>query len=183
MQAPFIDGNLLVWRQSDRPGVLTRLHADNLATRRSATLPEALRAVSGTDEVTADGTRTAYLSPRLTELYYSPAPADRARLMLRLPVGTEFSALSMGRGTLAWTTTTATFVASTVTGRYAQVTPEYGLAVTGSGQTVLVADQPTARSPYPVLPLHAVRAIPVPDGPVSHTQGTGRIARPCGRPG
>ncbi len=158
VQAPFFDGGLVVWPRSDRPGALTTLHAYSLATHRPAPLPEALRAVAGTDEVATDGTRTAYLNTSLTGLYYSPAPDERARLMLRLPTGTEFSALSMGRRTLAWTTTSATFVASTATGRYVQVTPAYGLAVTGPGPAVLIADAPSARSSHPSLPLHVLTA-------------------------
>ncbi len=175
VQAPFFDGRLLVWPQSGRPGALTTLHAYSLARHWPASLPEALRAVTGTDEVVTDGTRTAYLNPSLTGLYYSPAPGERARLMLRLPAGTEFSALSMGQGTLAWTTTSATFVASTATGRYVQVTPAYGLAVAGPGPAVLVADAPTARSAHPSLPLHVLLA-------ASRSRGTGRTVRPCDRP-
>jgi len=119
-------------------------------------LPAVLRPVTGTDFVTTDGTRTAYLSPSLNTLYYSADPRDVARVLLRLPAGTEFSALAMGKGVLAWTTTKATFVASTATGRAVQVTPAYGLAVTGAGSTVLVSDAPTGRSPHPSLPLHVL---------------------------
>ena len=142
---------------SDRPGALPRLHAYSLRVGRSTPgLPAVLRPVTGTDFVTTDGTRTAYLSPGLNNLYYSPDPRDVARVVLRLSAGTEFSALAMGNGVLAWTTTKATFVASTDTGRAVQVTPAYGLAVTGAGSTVLVADAPAGRSPHPSLPLHVV---------------------------
>lgn len=156
LQAPLFDGGLLVWPQSDRPGAQTTLHAYSLAAGKPAPLPVALRAVTGTDDVVADGSRTAYLNPALTGLYYSPAPGQRARLMLRLPAGTEFAQLSMGQGLLAWTTTKATYLASTTTGRYAQVTPAYGLAVTGQGPSALVADAPASGSPHPSLPLHAL---------------------------
>ncbi len=158
-QAPFFDGDLLVWPESDRPGALTRLHAYSLARGRSAAgLPAALRPVTGTHFVVTDGTRTAYLSPGLNELYYSPDPDEVAHAVLRLAAGTEFSALAMGKGVLAWTTTKATFVASTATGRAVQVTPAYGLAVTGAGTAVLVSDAPTGRSAHPSLPLHVVQA-------------------------
>jgi hypothetical protein len=156
-QAPFFDGDLLVWPESDRPGALTTLHAYGLEGGRSAAgLPAVLRPVAGTDFVVTDGTRTAYLNPGLNELYYSPDPGQVAHVVLTLLAGTEFSALAMGKGVLAWTTTKATFVASTATGRAVQVTPAYGLAATGQGSTVLVSDAPTARSAHPSLPLHVV---------------------------
>ncbi len=173
-QAPFFDGGLVVWPESDRPGQLTRLHAYSLAGGRStAGLPAVLRPIAGTDLVTTDGTRTAYLSPGLNNLYYSPNPGDVARVVLRLSAGTEFSALEMGKGVLAWTTTKATFVASTVTGRAVQVTPAYGLAVTGPGGAVLVSDAPTGRSAHPSLPLHVI---------ASRNLGTGRTVPRCDRP-
>jgi hypothetical protein len=172
-QAPFFDGELLVWPESDRPGALTTLHAYNVAHSRVAALPAVLRPVAGTGFVVTDGTRTAYLSSGLNELYYSPAPGQLAHVVLRLSAGTEFSALAMGQGVLAWTTTQATFVGSTATGRAVQVTPAYGLAVTGSGSTVLVADAPTSRSAHPSLPLHVMQA---------RSLGTGRRVLRCDRP-
>jgi hypothetical protein len=178
-QAPFFDGDLVVWPESDRPGALTRLHAYSLTEGRStAGLPAVLRPVTGTDIVTTDGTRTAYLSPGLNTLYYSAEPGDVARVVLRLSAGTEFSALAMGKGVLAWTTTKATYVASTATGRAVQVTPAYGLAVTGAGSTVLVSDAPAGRSAHPSLPLHVLAA----DSITGRSLGTGRTAPRCDRP-
>ena len=72
-QPPFFDGDLVVWPESDTPGSQTTLRAYSLATGRLAALPAALRGVRGTDFVVTDGTRTAYLSPSLTGLYYSAA--------------------------------------------------------------------------------------------------------------
>jgi hypothetical protein len=158
LQAPFFDAGLLVWPQSARPGTLTTLRAYSLRTGTLVPLPPALRPIAGTDVVATDGTRTAYLNPALTGLYYSANRDRRARLVLRLPAGDEFTALAMGPGALAWTTTAATFVASTRTGRYTQVTPAYGFAVTGRGPAVLVADAPTAKGPHPSLALHVVDA-------------------------
>jgi hypothetical protein len=117
-----------------------------------------LRAVSGTDFVVSDGTRTAYLNPALTELYYSPAARQAAAMVAKLPLGQEFSALSLGPGILAWTTTKATYLASTSTGRYRQITPAYGFAVTGTGPTVLVAGPPVSQGPHPSLPLQVISA-------------------------
>jgi hypothetical protein len=155
-QPPFFYRNLLVWPESDRPGAQTTLHATSLATDRPAGLPAALRAVHGTDVVATDGTRTAYLSPDLTSLYYSPAPDQRARVVLQLPAGGYFAGLALGPGSLAWTTTAATYLASTGTGAYAKVTARYGDAI-GSGPGVMISDPPTEKVTHPVLPLHAVR--------------------------
>jgi len=158
VQAPFFDGNLVVWPASTRPGALTSLHAHGVTSGRPATLPVVLRRVRGTDFVVTDGTRTAYLDPSLTRLYYSPAPGQDAFVVLRLRAGDEFSNLGMALGALAWTTTRATYLASTTTGGYLQVTRAYGFAVTGAGPAVLVSDAPATRSAHPALALHVVDA-------------------------
>jgi hypothetical protein len=155
-QPPFFDRNLLVWPESDQPGAQTTLHALSLGTGRPAMLPAALRAVHGTAFVVTDGTRTAYLSPALTALYYSPAPARQARLVLRLPPGVDFADLAIAPGSLAWATTRATYLGSTTTGGYARVTPQYGDA-TGSGPGMLISDAPAVKTAHPILPLHVVR--------------------------
>jgi hypothetical protein len=170
-QPPFFDRSLVVWPESDRPGAQTSLHAYSLVTGRAAELPPALRAVHGTEFVVTDGTTTEYFSPDLTALYYSSAPGQRARIVLRLPIGVEFADLAMGTGWVAWTTTAATYLASTVTGTYTQVTPEYGIA-TGSGPYVMISDAASGKAAggraasgkaasgkaaSPILPMHIVR--------------------------
>jgi hypothetical protein len=154
-QPPFFDGSLVVWPESDRPGAQTTLHAFSLAAMKPAALPAVLRAVHGTEFVATDGTRTAYLNPDMTSLFYSPAQGLPAREVLRLPPGAYFSALAMSSGTLAWTTTAATYVASTQTGGYVQVTPEYGDA-TGSDSAVMISDPSAEKVAHPVLPLHVI---------------------------
>jgi hypothetical protein len=154
-QPPFFDGNLVVWPESDAPGTQTTLRAYSLSTGRLTQLPVALRAVHGTDSVVTDGTRTAYLSPDMTRLYYSPAQDQPARPALRLPLGLQFSGLAMAPGLLAWTTSAATYLASTRTGAFVRVTPRFGYA-TGSGSVVLVTDAPGQKQAHPALPLHVI---------------------------
>ena len=154
-QPPFFDGGLVVWPESDQPGAPTRLHAFSLAARRLAALPAVLRAVRGTEFVVTDGIRTAYISPGLTALYYSPAQDQQAHVVLRLTAGADFADLAIAPGLLAWTTTRATYLASTRTGGYTQVTPEYGDA-TGSGPGLMISDAPGEKAAHPVLPLHVI---------------------------
>jgi hypothetical protein len=155
VQAPFFDGGLVVWPESDAPGSETTLHAYSIAARGPARLPAVLAAVRGTDFVVTDGVRTAYLSPDFTALYYSPAQDEPARLAVRLPVGAYFTDLAFAPGSLAWTTTAATYLASTKTGAYVRVTPRYGYA-TGSASVVLISDAPSGKSAHPPLPTHVV---------------------------
>ena len=112
----------------------------------------------GTDFIVTDGTRTAYFDPSLTRLFFSPSPGRAASVALALPAGEEFGGLGMARGALAWTTTRATYLASTATGGYVRVTPAYGFAVTGAGPAVLVSDAPATRSSHPALALHVLDA-------------------------
>lgn len=155
VQPPLFDGNLVVWPESDRPGSQTTLRAYSLTARRPVPLPAALRAVHGTEFVVTDGTRTAYLSPDLTRLYYSSRQDRPARLALVLPAGVDFAGLAMAPGALAWTTSQATYLASTTTGAFTKVTRRYGYA-TGSGSVVLVTDAPSQKAVHPALPLHVV---------------------------
>jgi hypothetical protein len=180
LQAPFFDGSLLAWPASGRPGAETSLHAYSLSADAPVPLPVVLRAVRGTDFVVADGMRTAYLNPALTELYYSPNPGEPAHVMLRLSAGTEFSGLGLGATSLTWTTTEATYAASTVTGGYVQVTPAYGFAVPGAGPAILVSDSPADKSGRPVLPLREV-TLRAAFRHRPRTQDRGRRARRCAR--
>ena len=117
-----------------------------------------LRPVRGTDFVATDGTRTAYLDPGLKRLYYSPAPGQAASVVLRARAGISFSNIGMARGAVAWTTTRATYLASTATGGYVQVTPAFGFAVTDTGPDVLVSDAPARKAAHPRLALHVLDA-------------------------
>jgi hypothetical protein len=166
-QPPFFAGGLLVWPASDRPGAQTTLHAVSLRSGRAATLPAALRAVHGTEFVATDGTRTAYFSSGLTALYYSPAQDQRARVVLRLTAGADFAGLAIAPGSLAWTTTKATYLASTRTGEFTQVTPQYGDA-TGAGQDLIVSDAPGEKAAHPILPMHVIRPASLRWRPCSH---------------
>jgi len=157
LQAPFFDGSLLVWPESGRPGAPARLRAYDPAAGRPARLPPVLRPVRGTDQVAVVGHGIAFVGADLSRLYYSPDPARRARVVLALPPGQAFTNLG-GGGALAWTTTRATYVADPATGRYAQVTPGYGFAVTGQGRSVLVVDPPAVKAIHPVLGMHVVNA-------------------------
>jgi hypothetical protein len=154
-EPPFFDGGLLVWPQSDTPGSQTSLHAYSLTSRAAATLPPVLAAAHGTDFVVTDGTRTAYLSPDFTRLYYSPRQDVPARQAVRLPPGTDFTDLALAPGVLAWTTSAATYLASTTTGTFLQVTPEYGYA-TGSGSVLLITDAPSGKAAHAALPTYVV---------------------------
>ena len=158
VQAPFFDGGLLVWPASARPGALTMLHAYATGIGGRAPLPAVLRQVRGTDFVAADGTRTAYFGPGRSALYYSPAPGQVASVVLRAPAGVSFSNIGMAQGALAWTTTQATYLASTTTDGYVRVTPEFGFAVTDTGPDVLVSDAPVRKAAHPRLALHVLDA-------------------------
>jgi hypothetical protein len=155
VQPPLFDGGLVVWPESDKPGSLTTLRAYSVARRARVELPPALASVRGTDFVVTDGTRTAYLSPGFTDLYYSPAQDVPAAVAVRLPPGADFTDLALAPGTLAWTTSLATYLASTRTGAFEQVTPQYGYA-TGSGSVMLITDAPAGKAAHPALPTYVV---------------------------
>jgi len=156
-QPPFFDGSLVVWPESSRPAVDTTLHAVNVESEKPASLPLVLRGVRGTEFVTTDGIRTAYLNPRLTVLYYSPAQGQQAHEILNLPAGVNFSQIEMARDLIGWTTTEATYLANTRIGVYIQVTPKYGFA-TSSASVMLISDFGGKRA-HPILPMHLISSV------------------------
>ena len=85
------------------------------------------------------------LAPAACEGSAGPAPDLAASVVLRLPHGNSFSALGMAQGALAWTTTRATYLASTSAGGYVRVTPAYGFAVAGRARLGRSAGQPGSR--------------------------------------
>jgi hypothetical protein len=155
VQPPFFDGSLLVWPQSAAANGQTGLRAYSVTAHARATLPPVLAGVHDSDFVVTDGRRTAYLDPQYTGLYYSPAQDVPARLIVRLPPGVDFTDLALAPGTLAWTTSDATYLASTKTGAFVQVTPEYGYA-TGSTSVMLITDAPSQKAPHSPLPTYVV---------------------------
>jgi hypothetical protein len=155
VQPPFFDGGLVIWPQADHAAGQTSLRAYSVTRRAAATLPPVLAGVRGTDMVVTDGTRTAYLSPDFTRLYFSPGQNVAARLALRLPAGVDFTSLALAPATMAWTTSEATYLSSTRTGAFVQVTPQYGYA-TGSSSVMLITDPPVANAAHPPLPTYVV---------------------------
>jgi hypothetical protein len=138
---PFFEGDLLVWPQSARAGEVTTMRAVNVATGRPAALPAVLRGVHTYYNIAVSGNQTAYIvPPDYNQLYYSPSPSQPAHVVLRLPGSHQFSNVQTGPGWLAWETDVATYLASTRTGAYVKVTPEFGL-IRGTGSTgVFVSD-------------------------------------------
>ena len=155
VQQPFFDGRLVVWPESDAPGAQTTLRAYSVASRLRAAVPPVLAAVHGTDQIVTDGRRTAYLSPDFTRLYYSADQDTAATVAVRLPAGADFTDLALAPGALAWTTSSATYLASTTTGAFEQVTPAFGYP-TGSASVMLITDAPRQQAPHPVQATYVV---------------------------
>jgi hypothetical protein len=158
---PVFVGNSLVWPSAaDAAGPATQLIAMNAATfpaRLRVPVPASLRAVrqgalmGSSSEgswstpvglISSYGGQTAYYSPDLTRLYYSPSPSQPARLVLIAQSDANFGAGPpvLGTGYLGWTTdSAASSVASTTTLAAAVITngnTTYG-GVQGMGYDVL----------------------------------------------
>jgi hypothetical protein len=145
---PFFDGNLLVWPQSDVAQGTTTLTAINIRSAEPAVLPAALRGVHAWNTIVTTGQQTAYiLGPNYDELYYSPSPSQPAKVVLRAPLGT-LDDVKLGSGWLAWVGN-ATYVASTRTGVYVQVTPEFGDASGNGSDMVAIGDYGGKKAPPP----------------------------------
>ena len=100
-----------------------------------------------------------------------------ARPVVRLPAGSDFTSLALAPRALAWSTSAATYLASTATGSFVQVTPAYGYA-TGSSSVLLVTDAPAGKSAHAPLPTYVVNP-----ATFSWPACAGLGPRPGGRPG
>ncbi|OIQ73545.1 hypothetical protein GALL_448180 [mine drainage metagenome] len=154
-QAPIMVGTTVIWPESAAPGVETTLRAVDVRTGRTVELSPVLRAVHGTLMRVGNGTEFAYTNPSHRELFYSPAPGIPAKSVLRLDGYEQFQGLGMAAHTLVWTTTEATYVADTRTGRYARLVT-YGGWVASTG-AVSIGDPPSIKMNHPISAEHVLR--------------------------
>jgi hypothetical protein len=169
---PLFVGSSLVWAVADTArGLPKRLVARNAAAfpaRQQTAVPPVLRGVSPTllsggwgsslawpgqtavSLISSYGGTTAYFSASLTELFYSAAPSQPARMVLRLSGGNSFSpnSLALGAGYLGWgTASAASYLASTRSLAAAAITngsTVYG-TVDESGDYVIVTSTRTPK--------------------------------------
>jgi hypothetical protein len=118
--APVFAGDALLWPAGSPPAGrdshLVAVRADRLPAVVPTAVPVPLRAAGQASLISSAEGQTAYFSADLTGLFYSPALAEPARLVLRLPSGETFGAEPpvLGPGYLGWGTAyAASFVAST----------------------------------------------------------------------
>jgi hypothetical protein len=162
---PVFVGAALVWTvASHAHGPGSRLVARNAAVfpaLQQIAVPLQLRA-AGRDPVTGSSSRgsksapvgpiassgpaTAYLSQDLTQLFYSPSPAQPVRPVLRLHGGNTFAPeLAVGDGYLGWTVNgDASYLASTTSLAAARITV-FGDVVGAGNDYVFVGDPPASK--------------------------------------
>lgn len=153
--APMMFGTTVIWPESAAPGVETTLRAVDVRTGRSLELSKVFRAVHGPSVLAGDGNRFAYGDPTRHELFYSPTPSTPAKVVLRLPHEEQFQELWTATHTLVWTTTEATYVADTRTGRYARLVTN-GSATVSAG-AVAIMEPPAVKAIHPVNAEHLLR--------------------------
>jgi len=146
--APIFIGSVLVWpvaSSSNRAtSQLVARYSASFPAMKPAAVPVQLRAAGSASLIGSNGMATAYISPDLRQLFYSPSPSAPARLMLRLPAGTTFAADDplVGYGYLGWTTSSASYLASPATLAAARVTA--GGALAWAADYVFVIAPPSA---------------------------------------
>jgi hypothetical protein len=168
---PVFIGRSLVWAVADtaggEPTYLVARSTAAFPARRQTAVPPVLRGISpsllgggwgslawpgqtAVSLIASYGGATAYFAASLTELFYSPAPSQPARLVLRLSGGNSFSpnSLGLGAGYLSWgLASAASYLASTRSLAAAVVTngtTDYG-TVQGAGDHILVTSTRTPK--------------------------------------
>ncbi len=152
---PIMIGTTAIWPEWARLGAKPTLGAADVRTGRAVKLPSVLRGVHGTVILASDGTRFVYTDPSSHELFYSPTPSTRARSVIRLKGLEQFQNVGMAEHTLVWTTTEATYVADTRTGRYSRLVTSGGW-VASSGALAIV-EPSSAKTNHPLDVAHLLR--------------------------
>jgi hypothetical protein len=116
--APVFVGSDLVWpvaSSATGPTHLVAVSAFAFPASQYVAVPPPLRKAGSATVIASSGRATVYASADLTKLFYSPSLSQPARQVLRLPVGSYLvpGGLAVGKGYLAWNTSTAaSYVAS-----------------------------------------------------------------------
>jgi len=176
---PVFVGDALVWSAASTvrgyPAHLVATDATPFPSRQRIAVPAPLRSARGgvlmgsmpegtwttpIGLIASAGGAAAYFSASLTELFYSPAATQPARLVLRLKGGAYFApgSLAMGDGYLAWSTASAaSYVASASSLAVATITngnTQYG-SLAGFAGYVLATR--TASPKHGVAPVYLLR--------------------------
>jgi hypothetical protein len=148
---PVFVGSALVWpvapnaatayvpgRDPQSPSRLVAVNAGTFPARGHVPLPPALRAANSQSQIASNGTEVAYSDQ--TELFYSPSPAESARLLVRLHGFDTFTpgGLSFGAGYLSWETSPSGSYLATTTSFAVLTIPGFTLiGADGSGAVIV----------------------------------------------
>lgn len=133
MDAPFVAGDLLVWRESVGSG--TRLAAVSRTGARTAALPDALAALRDVRSVVSDGRTWAWVegetTPRL--MVWRTGDARPAAVVTASPAVDGMDQLRISGRLVTWRTPETSYALDLGSGSYARITPAYGYAQARGG--------------------------------------------------
>ncbi|MFB7373145.1 hypothetical protein ACFC0D_25235 [Streptomyces sp. NPDC056222] len=133
MDAPFVAGDLLVWRESSGSG--TRLAAVSRTGARAAALPDALAALRDVRSVVTDGRTWAWVEgeaePRL--MVWRMGDARPTAVVTTSPAVDGMDQLRISGRLITWRTPETSYALDLGSGSYARITPAYGYAQARGG--------------------------------------------------
>ncbi|MFE5487018.1 hypothetical protein [Streptomyces sp. NPDC056527] len=133
MDAPFVAGDLVVWRESVGSG--TRLTAVSRTGARTAALPDALAALRDVRSVVSDGRTWAWVEgeaePRL--MVWRTGDARPTAVVTTSPAVDGMDQLRISGRLVTWRTPETSYALDLGSGSYARITPAYGYAQARGG--------------------------------------------------
>jgi hypothetical protein len=159
-----VDGGVVVWPESLKPGALTTMLAASSGSGESMAPPTVFRDARGIGWAATDGDRVLYPGINLTSLWWSPGLATPARRVFRgrfahavgVPVQIAGRYASFG-------VAPHTYLADTTSGRYVEI-PGGGWGILDQKSFVYLPSSPK-KANHPVLPVLFYRLSELPPIP------------------
>ncbi|MGD0272812.1 MAG: hypothetical protein ABSB96_03680 [Gaiellaceae bacterium] len=147
-----VDGPLVVWPESLKPGALTVMRATSARTGRAVATPPALRNLRGGLAPVTDGKALAYETDKWRSLWWSPSIDVAPRRVFSTPIPDFIDNwVHLAGRYVSFTVWPKAYLADTSSGRYIQISP--------GGDTHLGAMSLALGKPPKTKTMHALKDI------------------------
>ncbi len=159
-----VDGPVVVWPESLKPGALTVMSAVSAVTGRSVATPPALRNLRGGLAPASDGKALAYATDGWGSLWWSPSLDAKPRRVFRSRIGYPIdNSVQVAGRFVFFGVQPVSYFADAVTGRYVQI--NLGGWARVDAKALVFLKSPSEKAIHPIsdvvfLPLKSLPPIP-----------------------
>ncbi|HEY9367835.1 hypothetical protein, partial [Streptomyces sp.] len=165
MDAPFVVGELLVWRESAGAG--TRLTAVSRSTLRPAPLPAPIAALRDVRAIASDGTTWAWVAGEQQQrlMVWRTGDARPVAAVTRSPGADGVDQVRVNGRLVTWRTPETSYALDLTAGSYTPITPPYGYAQGADGTLAVAYSEGNAKTAGARAVIQVVRADRLPGLP------------------